>query len=247
MTGKSTELLRKINPVVKLFAVTVAVFTVALFQNIITTIVNLAVSLLLVFLSRPKLHKFILTGVASTLIGYTWVTYVLFTLNIGLEPSLALYKTLLLSARILIIILYSMFFVATTGPQELASALTLQLKVPYIYSYMTFVTLRMFPLVRRDLENMVAFRKMKGYLKLSRPWQLIISVAAPLLYLVVRRSVMLGIAMESRGFGRYPSRTFIEETTITILDVLFLLAVILLLILSISASFIFKVPLELSL
>ncbi|MEM4665687.1 MAG: hypothetical protein QW498_00085, partial [Thermofilum sp.] len=40
----------------------------------------------------------------------------------------------------------------------------------------------------------------------------------PLLYLAVRRSTTLAISMEARGFGKYPSRTFMNPTKISTLD-----------------------------
>ena len=239
--------LKRLNPIVKLFAILLAIFTVSLTQNVVVTLTQLSFSLLLVIASRPKINRITVAGAASTLIGYSWVTYVLFLTNAQLDPIIALQKTMLLASRILIIILYSIFFVSTTKPKELATAFTLQLKIPYVYSYMTFVTLRMFPLVKRDLENMIAYRRIKNYISFSRPWRLLISIVTPLLFLIVRRSVMLGIAMEARGFGKYDKRVFLEETKIDRKDALFLLLSLSILVIALVASYLLKIPIQPSL
>lgn len=247
MMKKYSEYLGGLNPVVKLFTIILAIFTISLTQNLILTISQLASSLTLVILSRPKISKALVTGAASTIIGYSWVTYFLFVTNLRLEPITALQKTILLSTRILVIILYSTFFISTTKPKELATSITLQLKVPYIYSFMTFVTLRMFPLVKRDLENMIAFRRMKSYISFSRPWRLLVSVASPLLFLIVRRSVMLGIAMESRGFGKYDRRVFLEDTSIRRKDISFLILMLSTILVPLTASYLLNIPVLFSL
>ncbi|MEZ0346707.1 MAG: energy-coupling factor transporter transmembrane component T [Infirmifilum sp.] len=247
MPKEPRHYLCKLNPAVKLFTILFAVFAIALIQNTLVLAVHLVLSLTLAWLARPKLDRAVIASISSTLIGYSWVTYVLFLTNLHLDPSLASTRTLLLSTRILIIILYSLFFISTTSPKEIAAALTLQLHIPYVYSYMSFVSLRMFPLVRRDLENMIAFRKIKGYFSLRKPWRLILSIASPLLFLVVKRSITLGIAMEARGFGKYPHRVFREETSVHKKDILFALIVVLGTIFSLLIAYTYNIPLQLSL
>ncbi|QOJ78542.1 energy-coupling factor transporter transmembrane protein EcfT [Infirmifilum lucidum] len=239
--------LKRLNPVVKLTSLLIAIFHVALLQNVVVTISHLLLALSLAILSRPKVNRVVATGIASTLIGYTWVTYTLYVVNVKLDPQIALAKTLLLSSRILIVMLYSLFFASTTRPKDLATSMTLQLKVPYEYAFLSFVTLRMFPIIKRDLENIIAFRKMKGYIKVSRPWNLILSMITPLLFTTVRRSVLMGISMEARGFGKYPKRTFLYETQITPRDIAFLLSVLSVVSASTLFSYILGAPLEVSL
>jgi len=239
--------LRRLNPTVKLISVTLAIFHVALLQNAYVTLSHVAFSLLLVFASRPRINRAVVFGIASTIVGYTWVTYTLYVLNLKLDPHTALAKTLLLSSRIVVIVLYSIFFATTTKPRDLATSLTMQLRVPYEYAFMTFVTLRMFPLIKRDLENVLAFRKVKGYVRLSKPWTAIFSVVTPLLFTVVRRAVLMGISMEARGFGKFPERTFVSETRVAPRDVLFLLLFLLLVACTTILSYSIGAPIGLSL
>ncbi len=241
------DFLKRLNPVVKLASILIAIFHVALLQNAVVTLSHLLLALSLVMLSKPKIGRVTATGIASTLIGYTWVTYTLYVVNLKLDSQTALAKTLLLSSRVLIVILYSLFFASTTRPKDLATSMTLQLKVPYEYAFLSFVTLRMFPIIKRDLENIIAFRKMKGYMRVSRPWNLILSMVTPLLFTTVRRSVLMGISMEARGFGKYPKRTFLNETRITTRDILFLLAILSVVSASTLLSYILGAPLEISL
>jgi energy-coupling factor transport system permease protein len=206
--------LRELNPSVKLLAVLAGVLHAALLPSAAVLLAHLLTAAALVALGRVRVRRVFALGALATLAGYTWVNFALFVANLGLAPGEALARVLLLDARIAAIILYSAFFAGTTDPAALASSLSLQLKVPYVYAFMSFVTLRSAPIVLGDLENMVAFRRVKGYASWRRPHRYLLSLSMPLLYLSVRRAALLAIAMESRGFGKLPHRTYVRPTKV---------------------------------
>lgn len=210
-----------VNPALKLVLLLAGIFHLAFFLHQVVVLGHLLVASLLVLWGRVKVRKGFAIGALTTIVGFTWVNYLLFTTNFNLSPEEALSRVALLSIRIAVIILYSAFFAGTTDPGRLATSLTLQLKVPYTYSFMAFVTMRAAPIVLQDLENMVSFRRVKGYISRRNPHRYLTSFLMPLLYLAVRRSTTLAIAMEARGFGKYPSRTFMNPTSITKLDIAF--------------------------
>ena len=221
MVGLRADALRRVNPVVKLLLLMVGIFHIALLVHPAVVFLHLLMAVSLVLAGRVKIRRGFLVGAATTLAGYTWVNYLLFVANLHLDPGEALYRVSLLSLRLVAIILYSAFFVGTTDPRALATSLTLQLGVPYVYSYMSFVTLRAAPLIFQDLSSMMVFRRVKGYVSPRQPHRYLLSLLMPLLYLSVRRSVTLAIAMESRGFGKYPSRTYMNPTSVSALDYAF--------------------------
>jgi energy-coupling factor transport system permease protein len=145
--------LRELNPSAKLLALLAGILHAALLSSAVALLAHLLVAAALVALGRVRVRRAFALGALATLAGYTWVNFALFVVNLGLAPGEALARVLLLDARIAAIILYSAFFAGTTDPAALASSLSLQLKVPYVYAFMSFVTLRSAPIVLGDLEN----------------------------------------------------------------------------------------------
>ncbi|MCC6059501.1 MAG: energy-coupling factor transporter transmembrane protein EcfT, partial [Thermofilum sp.] len=208
--------LRSLNPSVKLLLLLAGVFHAALLSSAVVLLTHVLTATALVALGRVRVRRGFALGALTTLAGYTWVNYALFVSNLGLSPEEALARVLLLDARIASIILYSAFFVGTTDPVALATSLSLQLRVPYVYAFMSFVTLRSAPVILGDLENMMVFRRVKGYLSWKHPYRYLLSLLMPILYLSARRATLMAIAMESRGFGKYPHRTYMKPTEITL-------------------------------
>lgn len=213
--------LHRLNPALKLLLLLVGVFHLAFFLHPVIVVGHMLTAALLVVWGRVRVRRGFALGAVTTIVGFTWVNYFLFVTNLNLTPAEALYRVALLSSRIAVIILYSAFFAGTTDPGQLATSLTLQLRVPYVYSFMAFVTLRAAPIVMQDLDSMLSFRKVKGYVSRRSPYRYLISLVMPLLYLAVRRSTTLAISMEARGFGKYSSRTFMNPTRISTLDKVF--------------------------
>jgi len=213
--------LRSLHPSVKLLLLLAGVFHAALLSSAVVLLTHVLTATALVALGRVRVRRGFALGALTTLAGYTWVNYALFVSNLGLSPEEALARVLLLDARIASIILYSAFFVGTTDPVALATSLSLQLRVPYVYAFMSFVTLRSAPVILGDLENMMVFRRVKGYLSWKHPYRYLLSLLMPILYLSARRATLMAIAMESRGFGKYPHRTYMKPTEITLRDWVF--------------------------
>lgn len=213
--------LRSLNPSVKLSLLLVGVFHAAILSSAAVLLIHVLAATILVMLGRVRIKRGFALGALTTLIGYTWVNYALFVSNLGLSPEEALARVVLLDARIVSIILYSAFFVGTTDPVALATSLSLQFRVPYTYAFMSFVTLRSAPMILGDLESMVAFRRVKGYLSWRHPYRYLLSLFMPILYLSARRATLLAIAMESRGFGKYPYRTYVRPTEVASRDWVF--------------------------
>jgi energy-coupling factor transport system permease protein len=101
----------------------------------------------------------------------------------------------------------SLLFVATTEPEDFASALS-QTRLPYRYTYILVLALRFLPLFREEYGRVREAQTVRG-LSL-RPWNFISHVrwtAVPVLASALTRADGIALAMQARGFGCFPRRT----------------------------------------
>ena len=115
--------------------------------------------------------------------------------------------------RIYTIILSSLVFVRTTDPRELAIALVTQMKVPYRIAYAFFIALRIVPTIEEEIKTIRAAQAVRGVVRERSVAGRIGETkryAMPLLVGCLRKASMMVMSMESRAFGAYPQRTFVE-------------------------------------
>ncbi|EWY38794.1 hypothetical protein N825_10860 [Skermanella stibiiresistens SB22] len=115
--------------------------------------------------------------------------------------------------RIYTIILGSLVFVRATDPRELAIALVTQMRVPYRIAYAFFIALRIVPTIEEEIKIIRSAQAVRG---VDRQRGLMGRIretkryAMPLLVGALRKASTMVMSMESRGFGAYPQRTFVE-------------------------------------
>jgi len=115
--------------------------------------------------------------------------------------------------RVYTILLASLVFVRCTDPRELAIAVVTQLRVPYRIGYAFFIALRIIPTLEEEIKIIRAAQMVRG---VARGRGLVGRIrdarryAMPLLVGSLRRASMMVMSMESRAFGAYPDRTFVE-------------------------------------
>lgn len=105
----------------------------------------------------------------------------------------------------------SLLFVATTRPEEFASALSGSC-LPYRYTYVLVLALRFLPLFRHEYLRVREAQRVRG-LRL-RPWRLASHVrwtVLPVLASALARAEGVALAMQARGFGSRRRRTTLEE------------------------------------
>jgi energy-coupling factor transport system permease protein len=136
----------------------------------------------------------------------------------GLEIGLSI------GLRVLCLVSTSLLFVATTDPQELVLSLIQQARLGYKLAFALLVAYRFVPLFADEYANIRAAAQVRGlgsdggffarFRSLRRD-------AVPLLASAIRRSERLAIAMDSRAFGVYPTRTYRKTMKVTRRDWLF--------------------------
>ena len=115
--------------------------------------------------------------------------------------------------RIYTIVLASLIFVRTTDPRALAIALVTQMRLPYRIAYAFFIALRIIPTIEDEIKTIRAAQAVRG---VARKGGLLGRLgetkryAMPLLVGSLRRASMMVMSMESRAFGAYPRRTFVD-------------------------------------
>lgn len=112
--------------------------------------------------------------------------------------------------RITLIATASLFFVWTTDPKRVVMA-AIYLRVPYRIAYSLFVALRFVPVIEnearviREAQMVRGVEQVKGRIEAAKRY------VVPLLASSLQKSQRIAIAMEARGFGFAPTRTYSED------------------------------------
>ncbi|RLF06627.1 MAG: hypothetical protein DRK00_01135 [Thermoprotei archaeon] len=224
---EGTSPLHKLTPLTKIVITLVAIFHMALFPQLEYICLHLAAAAALLAMARPRVPVKVWAGALAIVVGHGWINAVMVRsgtplLKVGyLEVYWeGLELGVMLAARVTAIILYSILVAATTNPRDLAISIA-KLGVDYRYAFAAYVTFRMAPLVRRDLENILISRRIRGIKVRENPLESMAGILAPLLSLIVRRSTLLSISMESRAFGAMRSRAYYWDVQVGAKDYAF--------------------------
>ena len=136
---------------------------------------------------------------------------------------------LALALRVLTFVSCSMAFVMTTDPSHFAISLIRQARIPYRFGYAILVSYRFLPIMRTEFDTIRAAHRIRGVGEragLGGRLQQLRRYAVPLLAAAIRKSERTAIAMDSRGFGGGPERTYYRQTQVTAFDWAFLMAVV---------------------
>jgi energy-coupling factor transport system permease protein len=150
-------------------------------------------------------------------------------LRVG-EAALVYGVTML--ARLLAIFAASLLFVLTSDPVKLVLALIQHARLPYRVGYAVFAAYRFMPLVQEELDNIRAAHQIRGTHTGRGPigWlRQVFGYAIPLLAITVRRAERVALAMDARGFGALPARTYYRTVAFHPADALFAVSALILL------------------
>ena len=110
------------------------------------------------------------------------------------------------------IIPLGMIFILATHPSEMASSMN-RIGLPYKGTYALALTLRYFPDVIRDYQDISVAQQARG-LDMSRKEKLgkriknVINICVPLIFTTLDRIELISNAMDLRGFGMHKKRTW---------------------------------------
>jgi len=117
------------------------------------------------------------------------------------ENALKAFVTVTL--RVALIAGVGAFFVALFEPLEIVKGFTRELYMPASISLSLSYALRLLPLLRRDLEEVMFFRRQRGYRKRPLSFGELASTLSALLITGFERALWSGVSLELRGFRNY--------------------------------------------
>jgi energy-coupling factor transport system permease protein len=127
--------------------------------------------------------------------------------------------------RLAIMVMASFMLIWTTDIRELMVGLV-HLGIPYRYAFAIFMALRFLPIVQQEVDAVKAAHTIRGRASRSpirhriRLWQRYLFT---IIVNGLRKAENTALAIESRGFGVYPDRTYVKDFKWTTLGVFFVL------------------------
>ena len=110
----------------------------------------------------------------------------------------------------LLIIIVSATIMTTSNQREIVQGLN-QWKIPYEISFMVSIAIRFLPMLAEEIKNTLTAIQLRGIdpkeLKFSRRIKLYRYIFNPVLINTVKKAQKLSVAMETRAFRAYPTRT----------------------------------------
>lgn len=121
---------------------------------------------------------------------------------------------LTIGLRVLSIVAASLTISRTTDPHDIVLTLV-KAGLPYKIAYGLFVALRFVPLMEYEAQNINAAQYVRGITKkeggIGNSLKGMTNFLIPFIAIGIRRADQAAIAMESRAFGLYPTRTYLRE------------------------------------
>lgn len=152
--------------------------------------------------------------------------YVLYVLGPLRIYSQALPLATEASLRLWAAALGSMQFLQWTPPGDL-TILLVKAKVPYRIAMLVGLAMRLLPMMERELTGIFEVQSARGLPTESARHKLknILPITLPFLFRSFRRANETALAMELRGFGRLPHRTFLHDLHLRAWEVILILVI----------------------
>jgi energy-coupling factor transport system permease protein len=127
--------------------------------------------------------------------------------------------------RITIMVLASFIFIWTTDIRDLMTGLV-RIGMPYRYAFAIFLALRFLPIVQQEVDAVKAAHAIRGRASNSpirhriRLWQ---RYMFTVIVNSLRKAESTALAIDSRGFGAYPDRTYTKSFRWTMTGIILIL------------------------
>ncbi len=231
--------IHNLNPLTKLvILVCVAILTITLISEIAA--IFILAFILLAYLGAginplrisQRLRYILAFALIIALVQLLFTPYgtILFYLIPSISPNFGPYfpittigvaNAIIMALRLINIVLASGLFVATTDPTLFAFSLT-RLRIPYRYSFLLVLTLRLVPLfdqeasIVHDAQRVRGIRLeqgvIRGFLRRLR------YTFIPLIVSALNRVDTLTLSMDGRGFGYNRTRSYLRQSSFSLKD-----------------------------
>lgn len=213
---------RPVNPVAKLLTAGVIAVVLVLSVDWVSALTALALEIPLLVVLGVRLRLFLIRGgLVAVAAGLTALTNLLYgevrgtvhwhflLINVS-DGSIELAVAMFL--RVLAIGLPSVFLFLDVEPTELADGLGQILRLPSRFVVGALAGMRLVGLLREDWRYLGYARRARGVADHAR-LRRTLGQSFALLVFALRRGTKLATAMEARGFGAYPDRTWARPST----------------------------------
>jgi energy-coupling factor transport system permease protein len=231
--------LQRLNPLTKLLVATVVILGLTVIVDPVTPlIVTLAVLFTVCLLGRVRPREILRLywPVWILSLGVLWTTTVFYVADPGSQPRVigavgpavitdqGIAYALVIFFRLQGFYAASLLYVLTTDPTDLVQSLVQNARLSYRFCYGAHAAYRFVPLFQGELAAIRAAHRVRGVPDgggpLTRARQYI-SYLVPLIAGGVRKAERVALAMDARGFGAYPVRTYYRRSRFCISDLAF--------------------------
>lgn len=130
---------------------------------------------------------------------------------------------------------------ATTQPRDIIMALVNTLHVPYDYAFLFTTTLRFIPVITAEVATISQAQRSRAYDAIEgwnpvRKIMALAPISLPIVFIAIEKADRLGLCMDLRGYGS-KGRTYLREFSLGALDWIAIVAMVIVTIACVVASF----------
>lgn len=214
---KESRFIDEMNPFLKIIVLTLITLIVSLdFYPFLSGTLIITALVLTSFFSSLTIKSLLTSIKPFIFMSLSFVLIIIFVRAIS-SQDLALLSVIGLGFKILTISVYSTIFVKTTDSTEFVISLIKYLKVNPKYAYAFLTAYRFLPTFKEEYEIIRHAHLVRGVKEsknlLIRTWNMK-QYILPMLATAVRKGIRISMAMETRAFGKYKTRTYYRKLTL---------------------------------
>jgi energy-coupling factor transport system permease protein len=231
--------LHRLNPLTKLAFAVVVILALTVVVDPVTPLVVTILLLLAVGLlggARPGRLLRLYAPLWLLSIGLLWTTTVFYVADPGSHPRAiwvagplvvtdqGVAYALAIFFRIQGFLAASLLYVLTTDPTDFVQALIQKARLSYRFGYGAHAAYRFVPMFEGELATIRAAHRVRGVPEGGGPiarGRQYVGYLVPLLAGGIRKAERVALAMDARGFGAYPDRTFYRQSRFGLADLAF--------------------------
>ncbi len=236
--------LHRLNPLTKLFVAALVMVGLTWIVDPITQLLAIAVTFLTIaVLGRVSFRDLLrrLLPVAVLSFSIIWTTALFYVVDPTAHPRTllrvgplsftdqAVAYGLVIMFRMLGFFGASLLFILTTDPTDFVHALIQKLHLSPRFGYGAHAAYGFVPLLDSELATIRAAHRVRGVKEGGSPaawYHYYVGLLVPLLAGAIRRAERVALAMDARGFGAYPTRTYYRSSAFGRADAVFVLGAI---------------------
>lgn len=233
------KIIDKMNPFLKIIVLVVVTVIGSLEFNPYLPLALIVMGLITVWIFSDLSVKNLLNSIKFFFImSIGFMGFIIFSRYISKQP-LMIVRVVGLGLKIILISVYSAIFVKTTDSTEFVVSLVKYLKIPPKFAYAFLTAYRFLPTFKEELEIIKHAYQVRGIVEsnnfIIQIWNMKRYII-PMMATAIRKGIRISMAMETRAFGKYDTRTYYRKVLLSKKEI-FAITIYICLIISISIIF----------